>query len=135
LRVRAIIGCNDALLSIVTTVTIGSRGSLAIGRVLDPPVRYRRNRTILARRPLSNILAGRLLRVLTQTGTPAGCVRYDRIANRLHDMWKGATKAKWEFPPKPYRMRWKTYRRVKQQYYELQGRWTSRVMARFGIKV
>jgi hypothetical protein len=61
--------------------------------------------------------------------------RADRIANRLHDMWKGATKAKWEFPPKPYRMRWKTYRRVKQQYYELQGRWTSGVMARFGIKV
>ena len=32
----------------VTTVTIGSR--FLCGRVLDPPVRYRRNRTILARR-------------------------------------------------------------------------------------
>jgi hypothetical protein len=61
--------------------------------------------------------------------------RADRIASRLHDMWKGTTKAKWEFPPKPSRMRWKTYRRLKQRYYELQGRWTSGVMARFGIKV
>jgi hypothetical protein len=46
----------------------------------------------------------------------------DRIANRLHDMWKGTTKAKWEFPPKPSRMRWRTYRRLKQQYDELRGR-------------
>ena len=27
--------------------------------------------------------------------------RADRIANRLHDMMKGITKSKWEFPPKP----------------------------------
>jgi hypothetical protein len=41
--------------------------------------------------------------------------RADRIANRLHDMWKGTMKTRWEFPPKPSRMRWKTYRRLKQQ--------------------
>jgi hypothetical protein len=62
-------------------------------------------------------------------------LRADRIANRMDDIWKCTTKAKWEFPPKLSRMRWKTYRRVRQQYYELQGRWTSVVMARFGIKV
>ena len=49
--------------------------------------------------------------------------RADRIASRLHDMWKGTTKAKWEFAPKPSRMRWKSYRQLKQRYYELQGRW------------
>ena len=51
------------------------------------------------------------------------------IANRLHDMWKGTTKAKWEFPPKPSRMRRKTYRRLQQQYEELQGQWAAGVMA------
>ena len=50
--------------------------------------------------------------------------RADRIANRLHDMWKGTTKAAWEFPPKPPRMRWRTYKRLEQQYDQLQGRWT-----------
>jgi hypothetical protein len=55
--------------------------------------------------------------------------RADRIANRLHDMWKGTTKAKWEFPPKPSRMRRKTYRRLQQQYEELQGQWAAGVMA------
>jgi len=49
-------------------------------------------------------------------------------------MWKGTTKAKWEFPPKPSRMRLKTYRRLKQQYDELRGRWMAGVMGRFGIK-
>jgi hypothetical protein len=38
-------------------------------------------------------------------------------------------------PARVVRMRWKTYRRVRQQYDELRGRWTSVVMARFGIKV
>jgi hypothetical protein len=61
--------------------------------------------------------------------------RADRIANRLHDMWKGATKAKWEFPPKPSRMRWKTYRRLKARYERLQGQWTLGIMSRFGIKL
>jgi hypothetical protein len=50
--------------------------------------------------------------------------RADRIANRLHDMWKGTTKGAWEFPPKPPRMRWKTYQRFERQYDELQHRWT-----------
>jgi len=60
--------------------------------------------------------------------------RADRIANRLHDMWKGTTKTKWEFPPKPPRMRWETYRRLKRQYDELRGQWMAGVMGRFGIK-
>jgi hypothetical protein len=59
--------------------------------------------------------------------------RADRIANRLHDMWKGTTKGKWEFPPKPSRMRWKTYRRLKQRYGELQQRWLAGLMGRFCI--
>jgi hypothetical protein len=57
----------------------------------------------------------------------------DRIANRLHDMWKGSMRAKWEFPPKPSRMRWKTYWRLKQQYDGLRQRWITEVMRRFGI--
>ena len=59
--------------------------------------------------------------------------RADRIANRLHDMWKGTMKAKWEFPPKPSRMRWKTYWRLKRHHDELRGRWMAGVMGRFGI--
>jgi len=59
--------------------------------------------------------------------------RADSIANRLHDKWKGTTKGKWEFPPKPSWMRWKTYLRLRRQYDELRGRWVAGVMARFGI--
>jgi hypothetical protein len=59
--------------------------------------------------------------------------RADRIANRLHDMWKGTTKAKWEFPPKPSRMRWKTYWRLKHQYGKLRSRWIAGAMGRFGF--
>src|SRR5262249_31667699 len=58
--------------------------------------------------------------------------RADRIATRLHDRWKGTTKAEWEFPPKPARMRWRTYRRLEQQYEELQGRWTMGMVALLG---
>jgi hypothetical protein len=58
--------------------------------------------------------------------------RADTIANRLHDMWKGTTKGKREFPPKPSRMRWRTYLRLKQQYDELRRRWLAGVMGRFG---
>ena len=54
-----------------------------------------------------------------------------RIANRLHDMWRGTTKGKWEFPPKPSRMRWRTYLRLRRQYEELRGRWVAGVMGRF----
>src|SRR5262249_45826135 len=58
--------------------------------------------------------------------------RADRIASRLHDMWKGSMKARCEFPPKPPRMRWATYQRLEQQYKRLQNRWGVTVMARFG---
>jgi len=47
---------------------------------------------------------------------------------------EGYHHAKWEFPPKPSRMRWRTYRRLKQQYEELRGRWMAGVMGRFGVK-
>jgi hypothetical protein len=59
--------------------------------------------------------------------------RADRIANRLHDMCKSTNRARWEFPPKPSRMRWQTYLRLKQRYDELQGRWMAGVRARFGF--
>ena len=59
----------------------------------------------------------------------------NRVTNRLHDMWVGTMMTKWEFPPKPPRMRWRTYRRLKQQYDELQRRWMTGVMGRFGIIV
>ena len=55
--------------------------------------------------------------------------RGGRLADRLHDMWKGPTKANWEFPPKPSRIYW----RVKQQYDELLGRWIAGMMGRFGM--
>ena len=60
--------------------------------------------------------------------------RADRIANPLHDMWMGSMNAKCELPPKPPRMRWKTYWRLKRQYDELRGRWMAGVLGRFGIK-
>jgi len=59
--------------------------------------------------------------------------RADRIANRLHDTWKGSMRAKCEFPPKPSRMRWKTYLRLRRQYDELRGKWMAGMTARFGI--
>jgi hypothetical protein len=55
--------------------------------------------------------------------------RADRIANRLQDMWKGTTKAEWDFPPKPPRMRWATYQRLLDQYDELQNRWAVGMMS------
>ena len=58
--------------------------------------------------------------------------RADKIAKRLHDMWRGTTEAEYEFPPKPPRMRWATYQRLEQQYDRLQNRWGITVMARFG---
>jgi hypothetical protein len=50
-------------------------------------------------------------------------LRADKIANRLHDLWIGKTKAAWDFPPKPPRMRWATYQRLLDQYDELNNRW------------
>jgi hypothetical protein len=58
--------------------------------------------------------------------------RADKIAKRLHDMWRGTTVEEYEFPPKPPRMRWGTYRRLEQQFDRLQDRWGVTVMARFG---
>jgi hypothetical protein len=55
--------------------------------------------------------------------------RTERIANRLHDMWKGTTKAEWDFPSKPKRMRWATYQRLLDQYDELQNRWDIAMMS------
>jgi hypothetical protein len=40
-----------------------------------------------------------------------------------------------DFPPKPKRMRWATYRRLEERYEDLQARWIVGVMGRFGIKV
>jgi hypothetical protein len=70
--------------------------------------------------PLPQIFGGRQFRcrqchVLTyasrnETSAQRAMHRADKIANRLHDMRKGATKIRCgEFPPKPSRMRWRTY--------------------------
>ena len=58
--------------------------------------------------------------------------RANRIANRLHDMWGGKTKAEYDFPPKPKRMRWATYQRLLDQYDELQNRWGIGMMHMIG---
>ena len=76
------------------------------------------------------------LKYASQSEDPAqrAMHRADRIANRLHDMWKGTTRADWEFPPKPPRMRWSTYQRLLDQYDELQDRWAigmMRMVSRF----
>jgi hypothetical protein len=60
--------------------------------------------------------------------------RAEKIAQRLHVMWGGATEADYEFPPKPPKMRWATYRRLEEQYDELQGRWAAGAMARLGLR-
>jgi hypothetical protein len=40
------------------------------------------------------------------------------------------------FPPKPKRMRWRTYRRLEEQYEELQWRWTASIIGPlFGFRV
>jgi hypothetical protein len=39
-----------------------------------------------------------------------------------------------DFPPRLKRMRWKTYRRLEEQYEDLQNRWAVGAMVRFGIK-
>jgi len=65
----------------------------------------------------------------SEDATQRAMRRADRIANRLHDMWKGTTKADWEFPPKPPRMRYETYQRLLDQYDELQNRWAIGMMS------
>jgi hypothetical protein len=51
------------------------------------------------------------------------CRKCQRLRYRLHDLWKGKTKAAWDFPPKPPRMRWATYQRLLDQYDALNNRW------------
>ena len=46
--------------------------------------------------------------------------RARKIAKRPHDKWGGATEDEYEFPPKPLRMRWATYRRLEAQYDDLE---------------
>jgi hypothetical protein len=53
--------------------------------------------------------------------------RADRLRKRVGG-GRGAFDGE-DFPPKPPRMRWRTYRRLQQQYEELLGRWTVGVMA------
>lgn len=57
----------------------------------------------------------------------------DKIPNRLHDMCKSTNRARWELPPKPSRMRWRAYMRLRRQYDELRGRWVAGVMGRSGF--
>jgi hypothetical protein len=59
--------------------------------------------------------------------------RARKLAKRLHDKWGGATEDEYDFPPKPPRMRWATYNRLEAQYDDLENRWASGIMARFGI--
>jgi hypothetical protein len=56
-----------------------------------------------------------------------------RIGVRLGDKTFNSFQAG-ELPPKPPRMRWKTYRRLERQYAELQYRWRAGASARFGVR-
>jgi len=56
--------------------------------------------------------------------------RVDKITEPLHD--RGTAVEEYEFPPKPPRMRWATYKRLEQQHECLQKRWGVAMMARFG---
>lgn len=58
--------------------------------------------------------------------------RADRIRKRLCDTWGSAFEGD-EFPPKPKRMRWKTYRRLEERYEDLQNQWAVGAMVRFGF--
>ena len=68
-----------------------------------------------------------------ETSAQRAMHRADRIANRLYDLWNGTMKGKCEFPPKPSRMRWKTYSRLRRQY-DARGRWIAGATGGFGIK-
>jgi DNA-directed RNA polymerase subunit RPC12/RpoP len=59
--------------------------------------------------------------------------RADRLRKRVGGD-RGAFDGE-DFPPKPKRMRWATYRRLEERYEDLQARWIVGVMGRFGIKV
>jgi DNA-directed RNA polymerase subunit RPC12/RpoP len=57
--------------------------------------------------------------------------RADKLRKRLGDKWGSAFEHD-EFPAKPPRMRWITYRRLEEQYDDLQRRWVAGAMARLG---
>ena len=59
--------------------------------------------------------------------------RARKIAKRPHDKWGGTTEEDYDLPPKPPRMRWATYSRIKEQYDDLENRWAVGAMARFGL--
>ena len=40
-----------------------------------------------------------------------------------------------EFPEKPKRMRWTTYRRLEERYYRYMEGWAAAAMKRFGMKL
>ena len=54
--------------------------------------------------------------------------RQDRQSTARHV----GPKAEYDFPPKPKRMRWKTYQRLLDQYDELQNRWGIGMMNMMG---
>ena len=57
-------------------------------------------------------------------------VQADRIRKRLQS--DGASDAD-DFPPKPKRMRWTTYRRLEERHDNLQGRWLRGALTRLGL--
>src|SRR5215813_1305979 len=65
-----------------------------------------------------------------ETSVQRAVHRAGRIANRLHDMWKGTTT---DVPRRSIPDAGKTYWWLQRQYDELRGRSMSGVRARFGI--
>jgi hypothetical protein len=59
--------------------------------------------------------------------------RANRIRQRLGDRMFSAFEDD-DLPPKPPRMRWKTYRKLRLQYAALQRRWKAGAAARFGLR-
>ena len=55
----------------------------------------------------------------------------NRIRKRLGDDMLSAFECD-ELPPKPPRMRWKTYHKLERRYAGLQNRWKAGVVSRFG---
>ena len=96
------------------------------------------------RRRCRRIFGGRYFRcrqchglVYASTRAPA----YQRAIDRAERLRKraGGKRGAFDnepFPPKPKRMRWRTYRRLEEQYEELQWRWTASIIGPlFGFRV